>query len=416
MRAHYLCSMSSENAHKEKTPRELLDEKAKKWVRCEMSHQSPEERIKNFDEVMHGYTKEEAMEEANRCMGCKKLPCVNSCPIRQDIQGYVNAIKEGDFDKALEIILDTNPFPASVGRVCPQFCVLECRRGKKGEPIWIAALKRAASDHSNYQPEPGPPTGKKVAVVGSGPGGLTVAYDLARWGHKVTVFERESVKGGMLYTAIPSFRLPKDQVAKDIGRIEKMGVTIKTNINVGTDITLDQLQEEFDAVVIAIGTHKPKWMGIEGEDKKGVVHVVPFLHDLLLNKNPWAGKRVAVIGGGSSAMDGVRTAKRLGKEAWLVYRRARKQMPANIEEIVEGEDEQITFHYLTNPAEILGEDQVTGMECIKMKLGEPDASGRARPIPIEGSEFNIDVDMVIEAISQQPDLTGFNGNRFDITR
>jgi NADPH-dependent glutamate synthase beta subunit-like oxidoreductase len=220
----------------------------------------------------------------------------------------------------------------------------------------------------------------------------------------------------MLYTAIPSFRLPKDQVAKDIERIVNMGVIIKTNINVGTDITLHQLRKDFDAVVIAVGTHKPKFMGIEGEDKKGVAHVVPFLHDLQLGMNPWVGTRVAVIGGGSSAMDAVRTAKRLGREAWLVYRRAREQMPANIEEIVEGEEEEITFHYLTNPARILGDNQVTAMECIKMQLGEPDSSGRARPIPVDGSEFTITVDMVIEAISQQPDLTGVVSDEFTITR
>ncbi len=407
--------MSSENANK-KRPRDQLDEKAKKWIKVEMSHQPPKKRIVNFDEVMHGYTKEEAIEEANRCMKCKKIPCADNCPIRQDIRGYVTAIQEGDFDKALEIIMDTNPFPASVGRVCPQFCAAQCGRGKKGDPLRIAALKRAASDYGQYQPEPGPSTGKKVAVVGSGPAGLTIAYDLTRWGHAVTVFERESVKGGMLYTAIPSFRLPKDEVAKDISRIEKMGVTIKTGVNVGTDITVDQLQKEFDAVVIAIGTHKPKYLGIEGEDKKGVAHVVPFLHDLHLDKNPWVGNKVAVIGGGSSAMDAVRAAKRLGKDAWLVYRRAREQMPANLEEIEEGEEEEITFCYLTNPSEIKGDEQVTSMECIQMELGEPDASGRARPIPVEGSEFTIDVDMIIEAISQQPDLTGLNGDKFAITR
>jgi glutamate synthase (NADPH/NADH) small chain len=408
--------MSSEDSDKEKVPRDQLDEKKRKWVKVPMAHQAPENRILNFDEVMHGFTKEEAIEEAGRCMACKKRLCIKACPIHQDIHGYVTAIKEGDFDKALEVILDKNPFPASIGRVCPQFCVKPCTRSKKGDALAVAALKRAASDYGNYQPKPGPSTGKKVAIVGAGPAGLTIAYDLALWGHKVNVFEREAIKGGMLYTAIPPYRLPKDEVAKDVQRIESMGVDIKTSVNIGKDVGLDDLKKDHDAVVICVGTHAPKYMGIDGEDKEGVTHVIPFLHDLHLDKDPWVGKRVAVIGGGSSAMDAVRSAKRLGKEAWLVYRRAREQMPAQLDEVEEGEEEQITFHYLTNPAKIMGEDKVVAMECIKMKLGEPDSSGRARPIPIEGSEFKIEVDMVIEAISQQPDLTGLDGDKFKLTR
>lgn len=408
--------MSSEETKEERPPRDQLDEKKRKWVKVPMDHQAPQARIKNFDEVMHGFTKEEAIEEANRCMGCKKLPCIQSCPIKQDIAGYVGAIKDGDFDKALEVIMEKNPFPASIGRVCPQFCTETCTRSKKGDALAIAGLKRAASDHGEFQPGPGPSTGKKVAVIGAGPAGLTAAYFLALWGHKVTVFERENIKGGMLVTAIPPYRLPKDEVEKDVARIENMGVEIRTGVNVGKDITIDDLQKDFDAVVISIGTHKPKFMGIDGEDKKGVTHVITFLHDLQLDLEPWVGDRVAVIGGGSSAMDAVRSAKRLGKEAWLVYRRAREQMPAHIDEIEEGEEEEITFHYLTNPSKIQGAEQVNAMDCIQMRLGEPDSSGRARPIPIEGSEFKIEVDMVIEAISQEPDLTGLNGDKFKITR
>jgi len=407
--------MSSEDSD-EKVPRDQLDEKKRKWVKVVMDHQAPKKRIENFDEVMHGFTKEEAIEEAKRCMRCKKIPCMQSCPIKQDINGYVTAIMEGDFDKALEIVLDKNPFPASIGRVCPHFCTETCTRAKKGDALQIAALKRAASDHGTCQPKPGASTGKKVAIIGAGPAGLSAAFDLALWGHKVKVFEREPIKGGMLYTAIPPYRLPKDELAKDVQRIENMGVEIQCNVNMGKDITIDDLQKDYDAVIISIGTHKPKYMGIDGEDKKGVSHVVPFLHDLHLDKDPWVGNRVAVIGGGSSAMDAVRSAKRLGKEAWLVYRRAREQMPAQIEEIEEGEEEEITFHYLTNPGKIEGDEDVAAMECIKMRLGEPDSSGRARPIPIEGSEFKIEVDMVIEAISQEPDLTGLNGDKFKITR
>jgi glutamate synthase (NADPH/NADH) small chain len=397
-------------------PREQLDEKARKWVKVPMAHQKCNIRIGNFDEVMHGLTKEQAIEEANRCMDCKKGFCMVACPIHQDIHGYVEAIKQGNFDKALEVVMDRNPFPASIGRVCPQFCTKDCTRGKKGEALAVAALKRAASDYGHFTPKAGPSTGKKVAIVGAGPSGLSAAYFLALWGHKVTVYEREAIKGGMLYTAIPSYRLPKDQVAKDVERIESLGVVIKNNVKVGKDITLEQLQKENDALLIAIGTHKPKFMGVEGENKAGVIHVIPFLRDVALGKDPKIGKRVCVIGGGSSAMDAVRTAKRLGKEAWLVYRREREQMPAHKDEVSEGEEEQITFCYLTNPKKIHGDSCVAGMDCIKMKLGEPDESGRAKPIPVEGSDFKIDADTVIEAISQEPDLEGIDGGRFKVSK
>lgn len=400
----------------DKAPREQLDEKARKWVKLPMAHQKADKRIGNFDEVMHGLTKEQAIEEAGRCMNCKKIFCMQYCPIKQDIQGYVTAILKGDFDKALEIIMDKNPFPASVGRVCPQFCTKECMRGKKGDALAIAALKRAASDYGHFTPKAGPSTGKKVAIVGAGPAGLSAAYFLALWGHKVTVYEREAVNGGMLYTAIPQYRLPKDQVAKDIKRIEGLGVVVKTNVKIGKDITLEHLQKENDAVMICIGTHKPKFMGVEGENKPGVIHVIPFLRDVALGKDPKIGKRVCVIGGGSSAMDAVRTAKRLGKESWLVYRREREQMPAHKDEVAEGEEEQITFCYLTNPKKIHGDSCVAGMDCIKMKLGEPDESGRAKPIPVEGSDFKIDADTIIEAISQEPDLEGLDGGKFEISK
>ena len=408
--------MTPDNAADKSVPRAQLDEKARKWVKVGQAHQKPAQRIGNFEEVMKGLTKEEAIEEAHRCMACKKVFCMNNCPIKQDIQGYVGAIQKGDFNKALEIVMDRNPFPASIGRVCPQFCTKECMRGKKGDALQIAALKRAASDFGTFTPKAGPSTGKKVAVIGAGPSGLTAAYFLALWGHKVTVYDREKVKGGMLYTAIPSYRLPKDQVAKDVKRIEGLGVVIKTGVKIGKDVTFEQLQKENDAVVIAIGTHKPKFMGVEGENKPGVIHVIPFLRDVALGIDPKIGKRVCVIGGGSSAMDAVRTAKRLGKESWLVYRREREQMPAHKDEVCEGEEEQITFCYLTNPKKIQGESCVKGMDCIKMKLGEPDASGRAKPIPVEGSDFNIDADTIIEAISQEPDLEGLDGGKFKISK
>jgi NADPH-dependent glutamate synthase beta subunit-like oxidoreductase len=404
--------MSPDNGKDPKVPRETLDDKAKKWVRVPIAHQEAKVRIGNFKEVVKGFTKEQAIEEAGRCMHCKSPACMMKCPIHQDIPGYVSAIREGNFDKALDIVMDRNPFPACIGRTCPEFCTRACTRGKKGHPLAIAALKRAASDFGQYTPKAGPSTGKRVAIIGAGPGGLSAAYFLARWGHKVTVYERESVMGGLLYTAIPAFRLPKDQVVKDVSRIEGMGVVIKTNKTLGTDYTLSQLQKENDAVLIAIGTHKAKSLGIEGEDKKGIVHVLSFLRDVSLGKDPQIGKRVCVIGGGSAAMDAVRTAKRLGKDAWLVYRRAREQMPANKEEIVECEEEAVNFCYLTNPKKIHGMTQVEGMECGKMALGPPDESGRAKPLPVQDSDFKIDADTIIEAISQEPDLEGLNGGKF----
>jgi formate dehydrogenase beta subunit len=227
--------------------------------------------------------------------------------------------------------------------------------------------------------------------------------------------EKDGVLGGMLRTAIPAYRLPRDQIKKDIDRIVSLGVDVRTGVSVGKDVTLDELSKSYDAVLITVGTYKPIFMKISGEEKKGVVHVIDFLREFNLGRNPWIGDRVAVIGGGSSAMDAVRTVKRLGKEAWLVYRRAREQMPAHIDEVIEGEEEAITFHYLTNPSSIVGDDKVTGMECSKMALGEPDASGRPRPIPVPDSGFTIEVDMVVEAISQEPELSslinGANGYR-----
>jgi glutamate synthase (NADPH/NADH) small chain len=383
---------------------ELSDDKARKMRRVSMSHQSPADRIHNFDEVMRGYTKEEAIQEASRCLKCKKMACSEQCPIHQDIQGYVRAIAEDDFDKSLAIILDKNPFPASMGRVCPQTCTTKCALGKKGEAIAIAALKRAASDYGTAKVEAGALTGKRIAIVGAGPAGLSAGFFLAKTGHRVTVLEKEQVLGGMLSTAIPAYRLPRDQIKKDIARIESVGLEIKTGVSVGADIALEELSKKFDAVLITVGTYKPIFMKIPGEDKRGVVHVIDFLKEFHLGRSPWVGDRVAVIGGGSSAMDAVRTVKRLGKEAWLVYRRAREQMPAQIEEVQEGEEEAITFHYLTNPTNILGDGKVAAMECVKMALGEPDASGRPRPVPVPGSQFSITVDMVVEALSQEPEL------------
>jgi glutamate synthase (NADPH) small chain len=382
----------------------LPDDKARRMNRVVMAYQSPADRIKNFDEVMSGYTRDEAIREASRCLKCKKTVCSEQCPIHQDIQGYVGAIADGDFDKSLAIVLEKNPFPASMGRVCPQTCTSKCALGKKGQSISVAALKRAASDYGRVTVNAGTSTGRKVAIVGAGPAGLASGFFLAKAGHAVTVYEKEQVLGGMLSTEIPSYRLPRDQIKKDVDRILGMGVDIETGVTVGKNITLDELSKKYDAILVTVGTYKPVFMKIEGEDKQGVVHVIDFLKEFNLGRRPWVGNRVAVIGGGSSAIDAVRTVKRLGKEAWLVYRRAREQMPAHIDEVEEAEQEGITFHYLTNPSRVVGDGKVAGMECVKMHLGELDSSGRPRPVPVSGSEFNIGVDMVIEAISQEPEL------------
>ena len=396
--------------------RSELDAKDRQWVRVESPEVPAKERSSTFCEVCQVYPKDLAIEEAGRCLGCKKPICMKGCPIKQDVQGYVKAIQSGDFDKALEIIMDRNPLPESVGRVCPQFCAAGCLRGKKGDPICVAALKRAAGEYGNFQPRVDPPTGKRIAVVGAGPGGLAAAYFLTKWGHKVTIYERENVKGGMLYTAIPEYRLPKEAVRRDVERIERMGVEFKLGVKVGTDIDLKKLGDDHDAVILAIGTHLPKFMDVPGKDKKGVVHVVPMLRDINLGKKVWIGDKVTVIGGGSSALDVARAVKRLGKDPIILYRRTKEFMPAPQEEVRETEEEGVRFEFLVAPTKILGDESVKRLEMLRMRLGEPDKSGRARPVPIEGSEFHVDADMVIEAINQEPDLTGLDGGMFKLTR
>ncbi len=380
-------------------------EKKIKLDRVKMRMQDPSERIHNFDEVTLGYAREKAILEAQRCLVCKKAPCSEACPLHSQPQEYITFIAEGDFDKALAQVLEHHPFPSTCGRVCG-YCEDRCTVAKKGTALAIAWLKRAAADYGQASIKPGEPTGKKVAVIGSGPAGFTIAWQCAKAGHAATIFEALSVEGGMLRVGIPSYRLPREALKNDMQRILDMGVELRLNSPIQSEQELPDLLKDYDAVFIGIGAHEPRWMGIEGEDLEGVVHVVDFLRDVNLGQEVTVGKRTAVIGGGNSAMDGVRSARRLGAESFIVYRRAREQMPAGEAEIQETEDEGIVVNFLTNPKRILGKDgKITGLECLRMELGEPDESGRRRPVPIEGSEFVIGADMMIQAISQRPDIS-----------
>jgi glutamate synthase (NADPH/NADH) small chain len=384
----------------------LPEKKKMQLDREKMRVQDATARIHNFDEVALGYSKEEAIAEAERCLACKKLPCNEACSIHCLPADYIELIAAGDFDGALAQILEYNPLAASCGRVCAHFCEAKCILGKKGTPVAIAFLKRAAADYGQASVEAGAPTGKKVAVVGSGPAGLAVAWECAKAGHAVIIFEAHGLAGGMLWLGIPSYRLPREAIQEDVQRVLDLGVELRLESPITTEQQILDLQKEFDAVFIGIGAHEPRWMGIEGEDLEGVIHAIDFLRDVNSGKDVVVGAKTAVIGGGNVAMDAVRSARRLGAEAFIVYRRAREQMPADEAEIEETEEEGIVFHFLTNPTRVLGKDgKMTGLECLQMELGEPDESGRRRPLPVEGSEFLIEADMMIQAISQRPDIS-----------
>ncbi len=381
-----------------------------------MREQDPRERIHNFDEVPLGYTPELAQREAERCLQCRVPRCVKGCPVEVDIPGFIRLIRKGDFIGAARKIKETNNLPAICGRVCPQetqcekFCVL----GKKFEPVAIGRLERFAADYEREHgavevPPLPPPTGKKVAVVGSGPSGLTAAADLAKMGHKVVIFEGLHVPGGVLVYGIPEFRLPKSIVRAEIEFVKSLGVEIRTDWVIGKIRTVDELLEEYDAVYIATGAGAPTFMGIPGENLNGIYSANEYLTRVNLMRAyqfPEAdtpvrrGKKVAVIGGGNVAMDAARTARRLGAEVTVVYRRSRDEMPARLEEVHHAEEEGVRFQFLTNPVRYIGNGDgwVVAAECIRMELGEPDASGRRRPIPIPGSEFTLEVDQVIVAI------------------
>lgn len=393
-----------------------------------MRRQDPRERVRNFNEVALGYSEEEAVEEAARCLQCKKPVCISGCPVEIDIPAFISLIKERDFMGAARKLKEMNCLPAMCGRVCPQedqcekVCLLTKVKGKEGtaEPCAIGRLERFAADYEAAQGEVGvpdkpPSTGKRVAVVGSGPAGLTVAGDLAMIGHEVTILEALHKAGGVLVYGIPEFRLPKAIVQREVDYVEKLGVELRTSFVVGKLMTVDEFfQSGYDAVFLGTGAGLPHFMHIPGENLNGVYSANEFLTRSNLMKaylfpeydTPIKiGKTVAVVGGGNVAMDSARTALRLGADkVYNVYRRSRVEMPARDEEIENAEAEGIIFELLTNPVRILGNEEgwVTGMECIRMELGEPDESGRRRPVPIKGSEFRIDVDVVVVAIGQGP--------------
>ena len=397
--------------------------------RNEMPTQDAAVRAHNFDEVALGYTEEQAIDEAMRCLGCKTMPCVDGCPVKIHIPEFIGKIKEGDFEGAYRIISESSSLPAVCGRVCPQEtqCESKCVRGIKGESVGIGRLERFVADwHNTFCTEvPTRPAsnGHRVAVVGSGPSGLTCAGDLAKKGYEVTVFEALHTAGGVLVYGIPEFRLPKKIVAKEVDTLEKLGVKIETNVVIGKTLTVDELFEMgFEAVFIGSGAGLPNFMGIPGESLKGVYSANEFLTRSNLMKSYLStpetpimkGGKVAVVGGGNVAMDAARTALRLGAEkVYIVYRRSMEELPARREEVEHAEEEGIEFRLLCNPTEILGYNNpddardpkngfVTGMKCMKMELGAPDEKGRRRPVEIPNSEFEIDVDTVVISIGTSP--------------
>ena len=396
-----------------------------------MPHQDPVVRAGNFQEVALGYTREQAIDEAQRCLHCKNMPCVSGCPVQIHIPDFIAKVAEGDFEAAYQIIAQDSALPAVCGRVCPQEtqCESKCVRGIKGEPVGIGRLERFVADwhNANATEKAARPAsnGHRVAVIGSGPAGLTCAGDLARKGYEVTVFEALHLAGGVLVYGIPEFRLPKSIVQKEVDGLKDLGVKIETNAVVGRSITIDELMEEmkFEAVFIGSGAGLPMFMHIPGENLKGVYSANEFLTRINLMKAyregadtpimDLKGKKVAVVGGGNVAMDAARCSKRLGADVYIIYRRSEAELPARAEEVEHAKEEGIIFKTLTNPVEILGynnpEDKrdpkngsVVGIKCVEMELGEPDASGRRRPIVKEGSEFDMEMDCVIMALGTSP--------------
>ena len=386
-----------------------------------MPEQAPDVRNKNFEEVALGYTAEMAMEEAARCLNCKNKPCVSGCPVNVPIPGFIEKVAEGDFEAAYEIITSENALPAICGRVCPQEnqCEGKCVRGIKGQPVGIGRMERFVADYHMEHAEPVKAdikkNGKKVAVVGSGPSGITCAGELIKKGYDVTVFEALHKAGGVLSYGIPEFRLPKALVAREIKSVEDLGVDIETNVIVGRSVTIDELMEDgYEAVFVGSGAGLPRFLNIPGENLLGVYSANEFLTRVNLMKGykfPEAptpvkvGKRVAVVGAGNVAMDAARTAKRLGaEEVYIVYRRSEEEAPARLEELHHAKEEGIIFDLLRNPKEIKVDENgnVTGMTVVKMELGEPDASGRRRPVEVAGSEYDIEVDTVIMSLGTSP--------------
>ena len=388
--------------------------------KVKMPEQAPDIRNKNFEEVARGYTEDMAIEEATRCLHCKQRFCVAGCPVNVPIPEFIEEVAKGDFEKAYEVITSENALPAICGRVCPQEnqCEGKCIRGKKGESVAIGRLERFVADyvmnHTDITIEKAGPNGIKVAVVGAGPAGLTCAGELAKMGYEVTLFEALHEVGGVLVYGIPEFRLPKELVAKEVQKIVDLGVRIEKNVIIGKSITIDELIEEgYSAIFVGSGAGLPNFMHIEGENLNGVYSANEFLtrsnlmkaYDFPNHPTPiFVGSKVAVVGGGNVAMDAARTAKRLGAdEVYIIYRRGEEELPARREEIHHAKEEGIIFKLLCNPVKIHGkEGRVSHIECVNMELGEPDASGRRRPVVQEGSEHLLDMDTVIIAIGQSP--------------
>ena len=394
---------------------------ANKIPRVSVREQDPAVRATNFEEVCYGYNAEEAQLEASRCLNCKNPRCVAACPVNINIPAFIHSLAEGDIAKASAIIAEDSSLPSVCGRVCPQEtqCEGSCILGIKGEPVAIGKLERFVGDWSLENGGKGTaeitPNGKRVAVIGSGPSGLACAFDLAKMGYDVTVFEALHKLGGVLVYGIPEFRLPKQKiVAREIEDLSRVGVKFETDVIVGRTITIDDLldREGFSAVFIGSGAGLPRFMGIEGENLNGVVSANEFLtranlmraYDDEYDTPIYVGKRVAVVGGGNVAMDAVRTAKRLGAEATIIYRRSEAELPARREEVHHAKEEGIEFRMLTNPTRVVGNEQgwVTGLSCVEMELGEPDESGRRSPIVKQGSDFEIPCDVVIMALGTSP--------------
>lgn len=392
-----------------------------RFKRVPISEQLPEVRNHNFEEVCLGYTEVEAVAEAKRCLNCKNPQCVTKCPVSINIPEFIHEIAEGNFAEAAKVLAKYTALPAVCGRVCPQEsqCESKCVLGNKGDAVAIGKLERFAADwgreHGIEVAIAKESNGHKVAVIGSGPAGITCAGDLAKEGYDVTIYEALHKPGGVLVYGIPEFRLPKDTVVShEIDNLKKLGVKIETNVIVGRTVTIDDLfeKEKYDAVFVGSGAGLPKFMGIPGENFNGVFSANEFLTRNNLMKafqdeydTPIkVGKRVAVVGGGNVAMDAARTAKRLGAEVWIVYRRSEEELPARVEEVHHAKEEGINFELLTNPVEIIGDEKgwVKGIKCVRMELGEPDKSGRRSPVTIEGSEFEFDVDTVIMALGTSP--------------
>ena len=393
---------------------------ANKIPRVPVREQDPKVRATNFEEVCYGYNREEAMLEATRCLDCKNPRCVAACPVGVQIPRFIERLREGDVKGAAEVISADSSLPSICGRVCPQEsqCEGSCILGIKGEPVAIGKLERFVGD---WQLENGRPTpqieknGRKVAIVGSGPAGLACASDLAKMGYEVTIFEALHEAGGVLVYGIPEFRLPKERVVKaEIESVKALGVTIETDVVVGRTITVDELLDEegYDAVFIGSGAGLPRFMGIEGENLNGVLSANEFLtranlmhaYDETYDTPIYVGRKVVVVGGGNVAMDAVRTAKRLGAEATIVYRRSEKELPARVEEVHHAKEEGIDFKMLTNPTAVLGDEKgwVRAINCVQMELGEPDESGRRSPQVVDGSDFEIECDVVIMALGTSP--------------